>query len=931
MLGRTKTFKPSIWAKLLLVESWKIVLNRATPGIVDIVSSRAEKVRCLDILSVTSSKALLWHSVEIRSKGRVESFSGLSASSAQELKDALLTFINAHLGDLIEDGKDRLPDVDTAIRQITDAKRQYLAQADVSQAVALVSGAASSALSHPLFHHALLPARVRGYLPASFRMITDPAVRQQYNDEFVAHELTSFAAFFDDLGGVSMAREQREACIRLEDSNLLVASAGSGKSATMVGKVAYVLEKGLYAPENILVLAFNRDAAGGLKERIARQLGVGQETLGCRVTTFHALGRGIIEEVDGRPPQLASWVENAAGEARFIDTIIKELTRSDAQFRRLWLDLLTLYPKADIPLDAFGSQEDYRRYIADNQGKRPGSIGTMAPGIYVKSLQEQRIVNWLWLRTIDFEYEKQVQVPTPDDPERPFRYVHPDFFYPFSQTIHEHFAIDSKGNSPFPHYVEHAQLKRAGYASIEADFIETTSGQADEGVLLDTLETELTKRRVPMAQRSDEEILKAVSPLVVTHYHKIIGVCVKHIRANRLTAAVLLKKAQELHDKARATHFAQLVWKIAEAYRDRLEEAKRIDFDSMIGDAIDMVETGRYQSPFSLILVDEFQDISGPRANLIKALRHQKPFTKIFAVGDDWQSIYRFAGSDISLFTDFKSSFGPSWQGFLQQTYRCNQSLAQTAAAFVQQNPDQLKKTVVSSRPAIPRSIRIVPVRVERNRPSFQDACFTLLERVDAFLEGQASQWRTDDRPRLKVLVLWRYNMLDPFRNRTPRFANIEVSGLSFHRSKGLEADYTILLDVSEGDYGVPSRIEDDELLNLVIPRPETYPFAEERRLFYVALTRASRGAFLLCNDRQPSRYIRELAEIAGENLRFETVHGRALEQCPKCLVGQLVQRTGPDGSTFHGCSSFPSCRHVVQDTGTLSREPRAIAARRMA
>ncbi|MDX0979890.1 helicase [Sinorhizobium medicae] len=139
----------------------------------------------------------------------------------------------------------------------------------------------------------------------------------------------------------------------------------------------------------------------------------------------------------------------------------------------------------------------------------------------------------------------------------------------------------------------------------------------------------------------------------------------------------------------------------------------------------------------------------------------------------------------------------------------------------------------------------------------------------------------------------------------------MEVAGLSFHRAKGLEADYTILLDVSEGDYGVPSRIEDDELLNLVMPRPETFDYAEERRLFYVALTRARRGVFLLTNSREPSRYIRELSEIAGENLRFETVDGDGLVQCPVCRVGYLVERTGRNNSRFFGCNQFPECDHT--------------------
>src|SRR3546814_12212697 len=123
---------------------------------------------------------------------------------------------------------------------------------------------------------------------------------------------------------------------------------------------------------------------------------------------------------------------------------------------------------------------------------------------------------------------------------------------------------------------------------------------------------------------------------------------------------MLLERAKSLHDKPRAQYFARAVWLITQAYSRKLDEAKRIDFDSMIGDAVRLVETGRYQSPYALILVDEFQDISDPRANLIKALKHQKPFTKVFAVGDDWQSVYRFAGSDIRIRTEERRG-GKRW------------------------------------------------------------------------------------------------------------------------------------------------------------------------------------------------------------------------------------------------------------------------------
>src|SRR5690606_12855492 len=218
------------------------------------------------------------------------------------------------------------------------------------------------------------------------------------------------------------------------------------------------------------------------------------------------------------------------------------------------------------------------------------------------------------------------------------------------------------------------------------DFFETTSAQASSETLLSTLEAELAQRAVPLERRNYAEITKAIEPVVIKHYHKLISICIKHIRASHLTLDMLLERAKTLHDKERAKLYARVVWSIAQGYSRRLDETDRIDFDSMIADAVRLVETGRYQSPYSLILVDEFQDISEPRANLIKALKQQVAFSKVFAVGDDWQSIYRFAGSDITIFTQFEANFGASWRGRLEQTYRCNQLIAETAAKFVQRN-----------------------------------------------------------------------------------------------------------------------------------------------------------------------------------------------------------------------------------------------------
>ena len=666
MSDRVRTYRPGFFARLLPQGKWKVTLRSSLPTTVQINLNGTDNLACLDIAAISVGKALLWHSVEVRSRSRVYSLPCLGEEAATRLAADLYSFINNHLFDLIGSDPERLTEVDQKLLAVVEGQRQYLAHADLARAIASVDGEAAAALSHSLFDPELIPAALKATLPQSLAFITDPDVRHRYNDAFVFTELSRYRSFFDDLDGRSLSDQQREACIRLEDNNLLVASAGSGKSATMVGKVAYVLEKQLCRPEEILVLAFNKSAADELKERIARQLAVDPTNLECKVTTFHALGRGIIEEVEGHPPQLADWVEHPAGEAKILEQIIDELLRSDVEFADLWINLLVLHPKADIPAEVFDSKVDYDRYVSARRRKGNATIGTMA-GVHVKSLQEQTIVNWLWLNSVEFEYERQIPI---EEDNGDIRYVHPDFYYPASNTIHEHLAINADGSSPFENYVTHAENKMAAYRKAGMDVFQTTSAQAGNGLLTTALEAEITRRSIPLERKSYTAIVKALEPVVIKHYHKLIAVCIKHIRASHLTLDMLLERAKPLHDRTRAREFAQIIWKITETYSRRLEEDQRIDFDSMIGNATRLVETGRYQSPYSLILVDEFQDISGPRANLIKALKHQKPFTKIFAVGDDWQSIYRFAGSDITVFTHFEANFGASWEGRLEQTYR---------------------------------------------------------------------------------------------------------------------------------------------------------------------------------------------------------------------------------------------------------------------
>lgn len=881
------------------------------PSHVIVISGSVErKVLSKDIKDIQVQKGIIWSSLAITSKSGAIKLDGLSPEGAKAVRKAIIRDINSWASSIISAELKEIGLFDKIVRKLIANQSQYLAKADIKKAVSQVGGQCALALTHPFFSVNLQGESVRKALPSSLEFLTNSSKREQYNNAFLSAELARYKGFFDSVLENPLTGEQREACIRLEDSNLLVAAAGSGKTATIVSKLLYLLQKGLYEPHEILVLAFNNDAAGELRHRISDLLCVDEDELQVKVSTFHALGRNIIESASGSAPRIANWVKHPAGRTKVMDKLIEELLVKDFEFARLWKDLLVYYPKADIPVQSFSSNNDYQRFIEDRRFNGSATVMTLSGGLFVRSLQEQRIANWLWEHQVDFIYEKVLTGLT-DENGMSFTAT-PDFFYTKTHTYHEHLAIKSNGSSPFDGYLDKTESKRLAYKKLGIDYFETTSADAEKDKLTEKLEKELVGRGIPLRKRPVSEVLEAVSPVIKRRYHVLLETCIQHVRASKLTADMLNRRVGALYDKSRAKKFIALLIKVTDAYERRLKDENTIDFDSMISDATGHIVSGRYKSPFSLILVDEFQDISPSRALFIQALKNQLPFTKLFAVGDDWQSIYRFAGSDITLLTDFDGAFGDSWIGRLQSTFRSNQTIATAAADFIKKNPQQIDKTISSIRGPVKYSIRAIPVDFSVGNNSVITDCDRLLERINTRIALRASKERSSQAEKFRVLILGRYRNLVPQGIELVR-SHLVAEFMTFHKAKGLEADYVILLDVSEGAYGVPSQVEDDELLNLVIPSPETFPYAEERRLFYVALTRASRGVFILFNKNRPSRYIGELSQIAPGSIKYESVEGNQIFFCSKCSEGMMLRRkANRDGAEFLGCSNYPYCKSTM-------------------
>lgn len=722
--------------------------------------------------------------------------------------------------------------------------------------------------------------------------------------EHEIYQLERRNAFFDRVESNPLTAEQRLGVLRSNDRNMVLAAAGTGKTSVIVAKALDLIDRKLASPSEILVLAYNRDAADELQERLANKAKLSNIDLETppQISTFHALGRKLLRE-SGVPTHMSVFTEDDFKLKQWVTKWIEDYLRADTS--RVY-DLIELSTQPVNPFD-FKSKADYERYIRDNEFRTLNNE-------LVKGYQELQIANFLFINRVQYRYEAPYVSKRRIDIGFDYK---PDFHLEGTNIYIEHFGVDRNGKTrpdiDAIKYVESMNSKRALHNECETALIETFHYEWCENTLLPGLRDKLTDKGIKLDPMDPNEIFEKLNKEGhIANWSDLMKKALQAIRVERLTME-LMKSRFELAKIHRPERYSELLDSLHQGYVTELNNQNAIDFDDMIIRAIQIVAQGKFKPNWKYILVDEFQDISAARMEFIQSLVEKGPEPSLTVVGDDWQSIYRFSGGKLELTTRFGEMVGAYTETKLQKTFRYNNSIANTAGQFIMENPEQFKKHIETHSRVNQPQVFLLDDKVGNQQGVYE----RVLEVVQKIRENDASG---------SIAIIARYNYLlqDAKQAISAARLNNNINFWSFHRSKGLEADYCILIGFFQGKSGFPNENRNEAIIEALLPSLDSYPHSEERRLLYVGITRARHKSYIIADPTAPSDFITELLapkyEINIVSKTFQEQY-RKIFKCPNCEDGYLRLISGKFGE-FYSCSTGQGCNVGKARVCTKCRAP---------
>lgn len=677
---------------------------------------------------------------------------------------------------------------------------------------------------------------------------------KQHNEGVITFLLDTHKDFFDHCLKYPLDKQQRRSIVSEEDNCLVVSSAGSGKTSSIVGKVKYLTEIKGIAPERILLISYTNKAAAELTERMA--------TNGLRGYTFHKLAIDIIGKTTGIKPSICDNTDSL-----FVDIYHKLLDKSS--FKKSIVEYFIDYQTNGADWEQ--RKNERREQLSEQKNVQLKAMFPDIDGraIYVRSEQEQKICFVLSSLGVKFRYEEPYEHQLADEMHSQYR---PDFSIYFdhegvTKRIYlEHFGADEHGLVPAwfakdkgityeeanQKYNDGITWKKAAHEKFGTQLLVTSSADFHYSDIRDKLRKLLDDAGVPIQEKTDEELYDLVLPKGSKQekaFIRLVVTFVTLVKSSCKSVKDVLKQAKNADDERSVFIIKNIFQPVYERYINALSDSNQIDFTDAILQATEICRTS-HPVEYDYIIVDEFQDISVDRYNFLKILREGNPPAKLYCVGDDWQSIYRFSGSDMALFNQFPEYFGATEINKIETTYRFGEPLVSLSSNFIQRNKAQIQKNIHSFSSEMRTELEFYAY-------DRRDYCNTIGQLVASIPSDKS------------IFLLGRYSFDDYYLSfmyqsikEGNRFYYViggrKIEFLTVHKSKGLEADYVILLQCNKDTYGFPSQVSDDPVLNYVLTKSDQFPYGEERRLFYVAITRAKIKTLVLYDKRFPSVFVDE-------------------------------------------------------------------------
>lgn len=787
---------------------------------------------------------------------------------------------------------------------------------------------------------------------------------KQANERYINQELKDNSDLFDDLDGKSLDSQQREAIVVDEDAVKVIAGAGSGKTFTIQGKVKYLTEKRDVDPSEILAISFSNASVDDLKERIAEPIDI---------KTFHKVGKDILTQYNqySRPDTSAL--------KRIIKRYLTKKALKNEDISKKLIEFFSFYinvPPSDDDIKYEGDLLDWQEGVDFSTLKRrfKNKQRETLNNEIVRSYEELYIANFLFIYGIKYTYEKIYSYPNknferefnkfkeflfsfneeiPDElknditkdllnltdifEEYEIKDYLPDFYLDDYNIYIEHFGLNRNcenhliGGKSSEEYVKEMEWKRKVHKKYGTTLIETFSYYQSENRLLTRLAEKLQAQGVEFNEIDYREVYRILlENKTIKEWEDFIVLLktfIELFKGNNYDET----KFKEFYDyvgglkdsfsKDRTIAFLKIVEEIYNDYEAYLLKIKKIDFNDMINKASDCIVKNGLDLPYKYIIVDEYQDTSFTRYNLLRNICDSIG-AKIMVVGDDWQSIYSFSGCDVNIFTKFDNFFDVCETRYIEKTYRNSQQLIDASSNFVMKNPDQTRKELKSSK-SLKYPIKLVNF----------DNDFDEILKFELIIKNIINQSTFKNK---KILILGRnnkdiFNLLKNFnveneygkrkfeilgdedklrRNKFVKIVyrespDVNIEYRTVHQSKGLECDNVILINLKNWKEGFPNKMVDDPVLNFVKRNGDSFSYAEERRLFYVALTRTKNNVYLLAPYFKSSVFVQELKTDANvellnlEHNRLETLKNIEKNgeryviptklKCPVCKTGVVL------------------------------------------